>query len=405
MRLTSKLFGYLYRSFRLGPNSYSPFKIRYDGAMKWRVIDSVFKTAVSGGSGRNLSIDLSPLTMAQFRAVVAAQAGYTVPEYDTQYDDLGALGLLDSNGSQDPGVPVALTAYASLEWGFLDSAASVLHAARESIIRMPLEMSIPTASGFWLDYLGGYYSVDRVEGETDTHYATRILYTILQPKNNNISIEEAIYHAMGKQHPVRVVDAPITVLYKYHTRSGEILFDGRQHHGPEVVRYFCQFDVVTPIDIVNEPSISAALNRITHIANQTRSAGTRLREIRTTSAIKDQCIRQLDRCNVVAGFDLADTPYRHLHDGTLARDGSDVWGHYEELLDVEADVAIREKGIAPFLYGDAVTRDGSQRRGGLRTSAVDLSAIRMSVNTRRNGHWPRDGTLRYAANVTINEAI
>lgn len=405
MRLTSKLFGYLYRSFANGPVPYRPITIACDDAMTWRIVDSTLKTHVSGDAAPNLSIDLSSLTMSSLRALIDAQPGYTVVSYDTQYDDIGCCALMDASGAQAIGGVVALSAYASLEWGFLDAAASVLHAARGTIMRMPQEMVVHTASGWWLDYLGSFYSVDRIEGESDSRYATRILYTVLAPKANNISIEEAIYNAMGRKHAVKVVDSPLTTLRRFNLRNESILFDGREKHGPTIIKYYCQFDVLTPIDIVEEPSIDRALNRISRICNQVRAAGTRLRSIKTTSAITDQCVRYLDRMVVTSNFPFTDTPYQYLHDGTITRNGRKTYGGYHEEFDLSADATFRENTIGVFQYGDGAPRDGTQTRIGRRTRAVDHNDITLFVATRHNARWPRDGRLDYSRTAVLQESL
>lgn len=313
--------------------------------------------------------------------------------------------LLDEEGAQKVGGVATLRAYSTIEWAFLDAAASVLHAARESVIAMPREMVLHSASGWWLDYLGSHYKVDRNDGEPDQDYATRILYTVLAPKSNNVSIAEAIYHATGRRYKVDVVDAPLTARPRYNVRNGSIRYDGRELHGPTVTRFYGEFDVLTPIDLVEEPDIDRAVRRITRIANATRAAGTRLREVQTTSALQDQVFRQDDRLSVVVGTDFTDSPYRHTYDGSIPRDGSVRRSGSNDRMSLSAIVSVDETDIAPFLYGDGVQRDGSQRRGGRRTAAADSIGLTILANVRHNGAWPRDGTIKYRGQMAIQETL
>src|SRR3546814_4396237 len=63
-------------------------------------------------------------------------------------------------------------------------------------------MSTKTAQGEWLDELGGYYGVPRIQGENDASYGPRIIAEVLRPRGNNVAMEAAIKVYTGQDAKV-----------------------------------------------------------------------------------------------------------------------------------------------------------------------------------------------------------
>ena len=64
--------------------------------------------------------------------------------------------------------------------------------AREDMDLMRLEMCLNTATGYWLDYWGEFFSVYRKSNELDEHYCKRIIDSVIQPKSTIPAIKDNI---------------------------------------------------------------------------------------------------------------------------------------------------------------------------------------------------------------------
>lgn len=267
MKLTDKLLGYLNRVFSKDPESFLALRLRYNGTMSWKISDGMLTTAVTGGSGGNLSIALPGMTISSLAAYLALQPGYSLAySVGTQYSGLSAMALIDGGSSQNATNGDNLTAYTSLLWAYMEANSIELTAARTSISEMLKQMSLQTASYTYLDDLGEYYGVQRLLGETDTVYANRIIVVILRPKGNNVALEMAISYMTGG-YATTVVDVPIA--------------------GTAPTQWYGQFDVTTQFDLISGELPATLIAKIASAVEQCRDAGTKLRQVLMTGALSD----------------------------------------------------------------------------------------------------------------------
>ncbi len=262
MKLTRKLVGYLNRVFSHSPAPVLAFRLRYDGAMSWRVEDGVFSTTVSGGSGSSLQVNMEMHTVASLAAYLAEQPGYSVPYVNPgSVGGLSARVLLDATGDQATSNGDNVTAYTSLLWAWLDPVARELKDAAEQIDQAVLQMTPQTASGEWLDELGMYYAVARATGEPDGLYAPRIIAEVLRPRGNNVAIASAV-DAIAGGGVSRVDDAPLDA-----TSNSYGLFD---------------LDVSFSIEKLEQFGMNSTLDAALKVVARFRDAGTQLRKLRAT---------------------------------------------------------------------------------------------------------------------------
>ena len=227
MLLTKKLVGYLHRVFSSDPEQFLAIRLRYDGAMSWKIADGILTTSVSGGSGSALNVDLTTRTIASLASYLTAQAGYTVEfSIGGAQAGLSARVLLDGVNNQDNSNGDHLYAFTSLIWAYLDAAAIELAEAKAAIVEMLKQMSVSTSSGEYLDDLGDQYGIKRLIGETDVIYSNRIIASIIRPKGNNIAIEMAIESATGGFRST-VVDSASTTVSQNIYRHGTFRYDGK----------------------------------------------------------------------------------------------------------------------------------------------------------------------------------
>lgn len=266
MKLTRKLVGYLNRVFDKSPAPVLALRLRYDGAMTWRVEDGVLSTTTTGGSGGNVQVNLASFTVAGLASYMAGQPGYSVPYVNSAaVGALSARVLLDSDGDQAQSNGDHITAYTSLLWAWLDPVARELKDAAEQIDQAVLQMVPQTAAGEWLDELGAYYAVERQAGESDGLYAPRIIAEVVRPKNNNVAIANAVDVVAGGGAS-RVTDAPLDV-----TSNSYGLFD---------------LDIDFDIDLLASYGMEPVLTSAKLIVERFRAAGTQLRKLRAIVALR-----------------------------------------------------------------------------------------------------------------------
>lgn len=192
MNLTSKLIGYLNRVFSKDPIPALALRMRYDGAMTWRVSDGVLTTATLGGTGSDLTIDLATMTVAQLASYLAAQPGYSVPYASAELSGLLSTVLLDGSSNQDASNGDHLNAYTSMVWAFLDSKAGQLRLLKLAVDEALAQMAAPTAAGEWVDEHGSFYAVPRLPGEGDASYAARMVAEVGKARGTPVAIGAAV---------------------------------------------------------------------------------------------------------------------------------------------------------------------------------------------------------------------
>ena len=306
------------------------------GTAKWVVRDGILWSRVTGGSGADLILNLSDYTVQELREYLEAIPGYSVPAYNTEHDDLSARIIMDSSGQCGGSVTSEFRGYTGLAWGILDTFAQWLKLAESDIDRLPDEADLTTAGGTWLDNLAGeVYGFPRIGTETDRDYAARTVREILQPRNNNIAIGEAIRRTLQISQPVSVVDVvpPETGTFPNRRDTMGILYDGRYLHGPRTHTYYCQFDVQTNFDLVASPDPSELFAQISEVVKGFRAAGTRLRAFAAEGTLSDIARRPRETVGTIAlSPTFAEDTRGPMHDGTHMRDDGTVFGRANDLF-------------------------------------------------------------------------
>lgn len=292
MQLTQKLLGYLYRSLDKSPDPTLALRLRYDGSLVWTVQDGVLTTAVSGGSGAALSLDLSAYTLANLVSFLAAQPGYTVVYANPDLGGLSARILIDGSGDQDASNGDWLMAYQSLLWVYLEPLAVELTRAKQQITEMLRQMNTKTAEGDWLDLLGSYYAVPRLPGESDDAYGPRIIIETLRPRSNNVALQKAIADFTGQSASVTdvVVYGPATPKYNAaNTHNGVI------KHNATATPIYGLFDVAVSYDLLSGDNLTDFRATVTALVGRLRAAGTQLRSVLLrSSALSDAATAPTD---------------------------------------------------------------------------------------------------------------
>lgn len=366
MKITTRLYRLLYRSFSAWARDERVFDVAYaGGTVRWVVRDGVFWSRVSGGAGSDLILNLSDYTVGSLRAYLDAMPGYSVPAYNTALDAISARAIMDGSGEFGGSVLATLTAYTGLTWAILDTIGQWLKLAETDVANLHHEMDLTTAGGIWLDVLAGdTYGIKRLPGEADRDYAARTLTEVLTIRSNNIAIGEAIRKTLQISDPVSVVDVtPVGVQTFANRRSHGIKFDGKYKHGPREYRRYCEFDVAMQYDLIRSPDSSDLFAKMSDVAARFRAAGTRLRSFAASGGLIDvakAATEKFSEVSVAPAY--SDDTRGPMHDGVYTRDGSISYGATRDVADISAGIALGDN--APFSADDdagmalTITRSG-----------------------------------------------
>ena len=277
MRLTQKLLRLLHRVFDPDPERFLALRISHSAGLTWSVSDAVLATAVPGGAGQALSIDLTAYTIRQLIDFISQQPGYSViSTASSEQMSLGARTLIDGEGDIALSNGDHLYAYTSLLWAFLEPTAVELRRARAQIPEAIKQLSIDTAEEDWLDELGNLYGVPRQLGENDASYGPRIIAEVVRPRSNNVAIEKALLYYTGQATKVTdvVIYGDIFPLY-----DGTIHRNSLYNYQTAAAPRYGLFDVELGYDLLNGSDQTAYANRVRSIIEKIRAAGTHLRSL------------------------------------------------------------------------------------------------------------------------------
>lgn len=277
MQLTPKLLSYLHRIFVVEADQFLALRLTHVDGLAWRVADARLTTTVPDNPAASLDIDLSQYTVASLIGFLAAQPGYVI-EYGDQ-SELAALSarvLLDGQNDIARSNGDHLYGYTNILWSYMEAMAVELQEARRQIVEALKQLNTKTAQGEWLDLLGSYYAVPRIQGELDASYGPRIIAEVLRPRANNVAMEEAIKVFTGQ-------DAKVTDVTLYGDTfpiyDGAITHDGTWEHNASAAPIYGLFDVEYGYDFENGADITAFQQIVRELISRLRDAGTHLRSL------------------------------------------------------------------------------------------------------------------------------
>jgi hypothetical protein len=282
--LTKKLLNILHKVFDIDPGEFLALRIHYSGAgLTWSISDNTLSTRVSGGSGQNLTIDLTSLTIRQLVNFISSQPGYSVPGAASG-DQMGlsARVLMDGSGDIAQSNGDHLYAYTDLTWVYMSAFASELKIAKAQIPQAISQMSITSASDDWLDELGGYYGVKRQQGELDYSYGPRIIAEVVRPRCNNVAMEQAISYYTGQSTKVTDVTVYGALFPLY---NGAITRNSEYNYQVGATPKYGLFDVQFGYDLLGGTDQTVFAARIRTIIERIRAAGTHLRSLSLQAGI------------------------------------------------------------------------------------------------------------------------
>lgn len=319
-----RLLNNLHRVFDKSPGDEPCLVVNYSfGPCEWMVADSVLTItagvqAVDDGQfGSNMIIDLAGHTLASLAVLIGSKSGYSASVLTAEQAGLSALILLNGRGSAG----TVMSGYTSILWSYMTALAQQIDDARSELTDMLDQMTIGTASGYWLDELGGYYAVPRLPGELDQIYGPRIIAETIRPKSNNYAISLAIKTTTGQ--PSSVIDCS-DISVDSNLFDGSWSFDGARFYSSSTMSStYGLFDVLVAYDILGQKDMSGFLDDVRDQVERLRAAGTHLRQIMLgsagpiTDAFPDQSIDHGITLGQASGW---------TYNGAVAFDGSRLFG-------------------------------------------------------------------------------
>lgn len=167
--------------------------------------------------------------------------------------------------------------------------------AQGDIDLMRLEMCLSTATGYWLDCWGDYFSVYRKSNEADEHYSKRIIDSIIQPKSTIPAVKDNIVDFLNSEYHKNYTREDISIkepwkeIAKY-SHKGSLSNDARFFSGD----YYCHavMDISVPEEVTKE---------LIDIVNSVKAAG-----VKVIWSI-------LNSYDIVSGFNNADDAWAAYH--------------------------------------------------------------------------------------------
>ena len=193
-------------SFNLNPAPIPVLMVTYDGNACWvEISQNWLRTAIVGGSGQDLSIDLRGLSLSVLVETIAQSPGYGAGILDsfTAYREqaglpestFGAWCLLD--GQQDVTANPILSLAGSVIYQILRPMANTLWIESQNVRSIVSNSQIDQASGVWLSDYGDLYGVDRNNGESDADYQKRLILQLIAPRTSNFAIRSIVRQLWG----------------------------------------------------------------------------------------------------------------------------------------------------------------------------------------------------------------
>jgi len=193
--MRNKLLGYLYGAFDRDPDAATVMTLTHPDGVTWSVAGR--RLVVNTETDAPLAdIDLSSGTVLQ-AAVQLAQVGVGV-RLKSAFSGLSALVLVDGAGTESVFTNV-VRGHRSVLWALMDSYATEVQAAADSVPQALLQARMHTADGYWLDFWGGYFNVVRRPSQNDSDYLAWIVAETLRKKSNKYAIESTILATTGSQ--------------------------------------------------------------------------------------------------------------------------------------------------------------------------------------------------------------
>jgi hypothetical protein len=193
--MRNKLLGYLYGAFDRDPDAATVMTLTHPDGVTWSVAGR--RLVVNTETDAPLAdIDLSSGTVLQ-AAVQLAQVGVGV-RLKSAFSGLSALVLVDGAGTESVFTNV-VRGHRSVLWALMDSYATEVQAAADSVPQALAQARMHTADGYWLDFWGSYFNVVRRPSQNDSDYLAWIVAETLRKKSNKYAIESAIIATTGSQ--------------------------------------------------------------------------------------------------------------------------------------------------------------------------------------------------------------
>ncbi|MFS8214831.1 hypothetical protein [Paenibacillus sp. S29] len=155
------------------------------------------------------SVNLHGLTAAELLPVIRYM-GYTA-ELAPEILRLDAvpLALLEV---ENLSVDSTLNAFTSNVWRRMYPVYRVLRKAEADTDLALLQLDRNMASGRWLDYWGSFFGLQRRPGELAESFRRRFTMWVLNPKTNNVALQELLAYQLGESGGVEVYDKDPAVL-------------------------------------------------------------------------------------------------------------------------------------------------------------------------------------------------
>jgi len=161
----------------------------------------------------SIQLDLTIYTVGDLIGILGSYGLVTYSTYDLNLNksalilnELNALNIKSMyflNGNFIISI-IPLRLYKSINWQVLYPIAIYLSRVKEDMTLSLKQLFLSSSSGQWVDYWGTFLNILREYNESDSSYIRKLFLYFINPKTNNIAMEEYLRILLG--YPVSIND-------------------------------------------------------------------------------------------------------------------------------------------------------------------------------------------------------
>lgn len=245
-----KLLSYLHSAvFDKAADPVLAMRIHHANGLSWTIKEQSLVCAVGG---IQKTYDLSAVTLSQLAAALTAD-GIVVDYLSSEFASYSAFVLIEGSGNQSESSGDHLYAFTSIEWALMSTYANEVRHADDAKTQALRQMRIQQSEDVWAELWGKLFGVERLNNETDAHYANRIPVEAMRLRVNRFAIEKAIHERTG--HEVEIREP-----WKKRFILGQSALSGDDHFSDST--YYSYF-VIHPVakEYVEWSDVLAEINR------------------------------------------------------------------------------------------------------------------------------------------------
>lgn len=218
------------------------------------IVSGVLSTNINGGSGINLSIDMTGgITLSQLVTQINTNTGYTATLLGSA--SVAAITLIEVDEGDIVTSTLAIPVLGSILYKVMSVFGNELSKTNINIKSALADMVLFKANGLWIDLWGEQYNVPRLLSEDDITYIARIIAEITRNRLSIRALEDAVVILDAVQVGISDGQPDVTKIVGRSVLGQNILTD-REHASAQFV-----VSGISETNVGNDISVTTTINR------------------------------------------------------------------------------------------------------------------------------------------------